>query len=108
VGSDGIGSDVVEAEFSVDKTDSVGVGGGPPDMAASEGGCKLGVIALICVWPTLTAVSLFAVGALFGGRVVARICTDPVRCNCACCGPRICTIFCEEILFIFIRTNGRI
>jgi len=81
VGNDGMGSVVVEAEFNVDKTDSVGVGGGPPEIAASEGGCRLGVIALICVCPTLTAVSLFAVGTLFGGRVVARIWTDPVRCS---------------------------
>lgn len=73
MGNEGTGKDVVDAEFIVDSTDNVGVGGPLfDDMAASEGGCKLGVMALICVWPTLTAVSLF-VGVLFGGRDVARI-----------------------------------
>lgn len=81
MGNDGTGNDVVDAELIVDRTDNVGVGGGPllDDMAAREGGCKLGVIALICVWPTFTAVTLFVVEVAFGGRGVARICTAPVR-----------------------------
>lgn len=51
MGNDGTGNDVVDAELIVDRTDNVGVGGGPllDDMAAREGGCKLGVMAFICV-----------------------------------------------------------